>query len=432
MRSPIVLDKLERIAERARTYPHSVFTTLCHHIDVEMLTDAFFALRRDSAAGIDRVTWRQYKRELKANLIDLHQRMKSGTYKAQPSRRVWIDKENGAKRPIAITVLEDKVVERAEVMLLEAVYGQDFYDFSFGFRTGRSQHQALKYFRDNCLVGNGCWIIDVDLKGYFDSIDHGLLIEVIKKRVNDGGLLRLIEKRLKAGVIDQGKVEHDDIGTPQGSVVSPMLSNIFLHHVVDGWFEKEMKPLLTGRSSIVRFADDIRITCAKEEDARMVLAKLKERLAEYKLTINEQKTKLVCFIKPTAGQESGESSTVDFLGFTQYWGKTRAGGWTIKRRTLGTRLRRAKKRIWQWSKEHFHATLSEQHQVLSAKLRGHYNYYGVRCNFEQLQSLYDFTVKTWMRWLKRRSSKHGLNWEKFKALLKMFPLPTPRIVASWV
>jgi len=182
----------------------------------------------------------------------------------------------------------------------------------------------------------------------------------------------------------------------------------------------------------VRFADDIRITCAKEEDARMVLAKLKERLAEYKLTINEQKTKLVCFLKPTAGQEKCENSTVDFLGFTQYWGKTRAGGWTIKRRTMGTRLRRAKKRIWQWSKEHFHAELSVQHKVLSAKLRGHCNYYGVRCNFEQLQSIFDFTVKTWLRWLKRRSSKHGLNWERYKKLLETYPLPTPRITVSWV
>jgi group II intron reverse transcriptase/maturase len=397
-----------------------------------MLTEAFYALRRDSAAGIDGVTWREYKRELEANLTDLHGRLKGGTYEAQPSRRVWIDKENGGKRPIAITVLEDKVVERAEVMLLEAVYDQDFHGFSFGFRRGRSQHQAVKYFRDNCMAGNGCWVIDVDLKGYFDSIDHSLLIGVIKKRVNDGGLLRLIEKRLKAGVMEDGTVEHDECGTPQGSVVSPMLSNIFLHHVVDGWFEREMKPRLAGRSSIVRFADDIRITCAKEEDARTVLAKLKERLAEYKLTINEQKTKLVRFIKPATGEVANPSFTVDFLGFTHYWGKTRSGGWTIKRRTMGARLRRAKKRIWQWIKEHFHAKLPEQHAAVSAKLRGHYNYYGVRCNYEQLQGLYDFTVRAWLKWLKRRTSKHRLNWEKYKKLLETFPLPAPRIVVSWV
>jgi RNA-directed DNA polymerase len=432
-RSPIIGQTLEQIAKRARSYPQTVFTTLCHRIDVAMLTEAFYLLKRNSAAGIDRVTWRQYKKELDANLSDLHQRLKDGTYRAQLSRRVWLEKENGKKRPIAIAVLEDKIVERAEVMLLEAVYEGDFYPFSFAFRKGRNQHHALKYFRDICMESNECWMVDVDLKGYFDSISQALCIDVLKKRVNDGGLLRLINQHLKAGVIDKGSVEYSETGVPQGGVVSPILSNIFLHHVVDTWFEKEVRPALAGRGAMVRYADDIMVKCNSESDARMVLEKLKTRLAEYELTVNAEKTRLVRFCKPTDDRQAKETPAVDFLGFTHYWGKTRNGGWTIKRRTMGKRLRRAKTNIWQWSKEHRHSKLSVQHAVLSAKLRGHYNYYGVRCNYEQMQSLYHFTECTWLRWLRRRSSKHRLNWKKFaEKILKTFPLPKPKIILSWV
>jgi group II intron reverse transcriptase/maturase len=312
------------------------------------------------------------------------------------------------------------------------VYEQDFLGFSYGFRKGRNQHQALKYFRDNCMGSKECWILDLDLKGYFDSIDHELLIGVLRKRVNDGGLLRLILKRLEAGVVEDGTPEYSDTGSPQGSVLSPMLSNIFLHTVIDEWFEREVKPALKGRCIIVRYADDIIVKGGREDEVKQVYEMMLRRLSEFKLQVNEQKTKLVRFCNPTSDQEAEETPTIDLLGFTHYWGKTRYGGWTIKRRTMRKRLRRAMTEIWRWNKKNRHCSLEVQHRILSAKLNGHYNYYGIRCNCEQMDRLYYFTVRTWLWWLKRRTNKHGLNWDKFNTVLSTFPLPTPRIKVSWV
>jgi len=409
--------------------PQEVFTSLCHRIDEDMLRIAFYQLKRDAAAGIDKKTWRQYKEALEDNLIDLHTRLVNNTYEAQMSRRVWLEKDDGRKRPIAIAVLEDKIVQRAEVMIYEAIYEQDFLPFSFAFRKGRNQHQALKYLRDQCIENRICWIVELDLKGYFDSIDRKALVEVIKQRVNDGGLLRLLEKHLKAGVVDKGRIEYSDTGVPQGGIISPMISNIFLHHVLDKWFESSVRP--KGRCFIVRFADDINIGFELQSDVKLALSLIHKRLTEFKLTINQEKTRTVRFARPAATPQVTKPETFDFLGFTHYWGKTRKGWWTIKRRTAGKRFKRAKKSMWEWLRSNRKKPLPDQHEILCSKLRGHYNYYGVRCNYEMLEYLRRFTLRAWLRWLRRRTSKHGLNWQKFVALMEKFPLPAPRISVSW-
>lgn len=429
LRSQPVSTRLRLIAEQAINYPERVFTSLAHLIDVEMLREAYRLTRKDAAAGVDEVTAAEYAEDLEENLADLHERLRTQRYWAQPVKRGWIDKEDGSLRPLGIPALEDKIVQRAVNMILTAIYEQDFYDFSYGFRPGRSPHQALKTLREKCYEMKVNWIVDADVSGFFDNLDHGLLREFIKQRVNDGGILRLIGKWLNAGVLDGEELFHPEKGTPQGGVISPMLANIFLHYVLDEWFETEVKPRMKGRVFLIRFADDFVIGCELEYDARRIMDVLPKRFNRFKLTIHPEKTVLVEFGNPNSQRRSGNAkSTFDFLGFTHYWGKSRRGYWVIKRKTVGKRLRRAKKLLWRWCGYNRHKNLAEQYRILCAKLRGHYQYYGIRCNYRALESVYWNARKAWRRWLGRRHREGYISVEKFEEILNTFPLPTPRIV----
>jgi RNA-directed DNA polymerase len=429
LRSPTVTPKLQRIAAQAAHDPDWVFTTLAHLIDEGFLREAYRHTRKSSAPGIDGVTAQTYAEHLDENLRDLHERLRSGRYQAAPVERVWIEKDDGGQRPIGKPAFEDKIVQRAVAMLLEAVYEQDFYDGSYGFRPGRSPHEALHELRQRCMTEGIGWIVDADVSGYFDSIDRTRLREVLRKRINDGSILRLIGKWLRAGVMEQGALTHPETGVVQGGVISPVLANVFLHHVLDAWFEGEVRPRMQGRCFLLRFADDFVIGCELEADARKIMAVLPKRFARFGLTIHPTKTALIAFRKPKAhqGSESG-NGTFTFLGLTHYWTKSRQGFWVIKRRTARKRLRRTKKSLWRWCRNNRHAPLQYQYQMLCAKLRGHYQYYGIRGNFRLLEEVRRSAERAWRYWLSRRSSKSAIGWKKFWKLMQTYILPIPRIV----
>jgi len=429
MRSPTVSTKLQRITTQAVDYPEDVFTNLAYLIDEDFLREAYHQTCKTSAPGIDGVTAQEYAAHLDENLRDLHERLRSGCYQAPPVERVWLDKEDGRRRPIGKPTFEDKIVQRAVAMLLGAIYEQDFQDCSYGFREGRSPHQALSELREQCLGKNIHWIIDADISGFFDSIDHDLLREAIRHRVNDGSILRLIGRWLTAGVSDGGDLTYPETGSPQGGVISPVLSNIFLHHVLDEWFVRDVQPRMKGRCFLLRFADDFVIGCEVEEDARRIMAVLPKRFARFHLTIHPQKTRLMGFRKP-ARRETADTGngTFDFLGFTHYWAKSRLGNWVLKRRTAKKRVRRAKQALWQWCRHNRHRPLKEQYQALCQKVRGHYQYYAIRGNYRALESLLASVRKAWRYWLGRRSRESYIPWDKFERILKAFPLPRPKII----
>ena len=429
LRSPTVTPKLQRIAAQAARDPDRVFTTLAHLIDEDFLREAYRHTSKSSAPGIDGVTAQTYAEHLDENLRDLHERLRSGRYQAVPVERVWIEKDEGGQRPIGKPAFEDKIVQRAVAMLLEAIYEQDFYDGSYGFRQGRSPHEALHELRQRCMTEGIGWIVDADVSGYFDSIDRTRLREVLRQRVNDGRLLRLIGKWLRAGVVEQGTLTHPETGVVQGGVISPVLANVFLHHVLDAWFEREVRPRMKGRCFLIRFADDFVIGCEQEGDARKIMAVLPKRFARFGLTIHPTKTALIAFRKPEAHQGADRGNgTFDFLGLTHYWTKSRQGFWVIKRRTARKRLRRTKKSLWRWCRSNRHAPLKYQYQMLCSKLRGHFQYYGIRGNFRLLEEVRRFAEKAWRYWLSRRSSKKAIGWEKFEKLMQTYILPIPRIV----
>lgn len=419
---------LQRIAQQAASDPKLVFTSLVHLIDVPFLYEAYRRTRKDAASGVDNVTAAEYAGNLDKNLADLHERLRSGRYRAPPVARVWIDKEDGKKRPIGIPTFEDKVVQRAVAMLLNAIYEGDFHDFSYGFREGRSPHQALKVLREYCMTLGITRIVDADISGFFDTINHGHLMEFIKRRVNDGGLLRLIGKWLNAGVQEAGAVTYSEDGTPQGGVISPLLANIFLHHVLDEWFVREVKPRMKGECFLIRFADDFIIGCTQATDADRVMGVLPKRFGRFGLSIHPTKTRVVSFGKPKRNASVCECDTFDFLGFTHYWTKSRGGYWVIKRRTSGKRQRRTKKALWSWLRKSRHQPMRSQYKDLCAKLRGFFQYYGIRGNFDILESVKEFAKKAWRYWLSRRSSESKIPWDKFQKWLEVLPLPNPRII----
>jgi group II intron reverse transcriptase/maturase len=422
---------LQRIKELARA-PGRVFTSLAHRIDLFLLKKSFRQVRGSNSAGVDKVTAKEYAKNLEMNLYNLHQRLRRGQYVAQPVKRIWIDKEGGKKRPIGITALEDKIVQKAAATILNTVYEGIFHPFSHGFREGHSQHKAIIELRERCHGENINWIIDADVTGFFDNIPKKQLREVIRKRVNDGGMLRLIGKWLHAGVAEGDELSYPETGTPQGAVISPTLSNIFLHTVLDDWFVKELQPLLKGKSFLIRFADDFIIGCQLEGDARRALELLKERFEEFALSLHPEKTKLIPFGRPGKSVKvDRRNGTFDFLGFTFHWAKAMAGFWVIKKKTVGKRLRRFTKGIWEWCKDNRHEPLKEQHRDLCAKLRGYYQYYGVRGNYKPLEVVFEFTEKAWRYWLSHRSHKGGISWAKFEKIRATFALPTPRIVHNF-
>lgn len=431
MSSPTVSTKLARIAEQSKRDATVVFTTLAHLMDEDFLTEAFYQLRKDAAAGIDEMTATEYAVNLGERIADLHRRLVAREYRAQPARRVWIPKGDGGQRPLAILVLEDKIVQRAVAMLLEAIYEPHFCEFSYGFRRQRSAHQALTYLRQQCLEHDINWIIDADIAKFFDTISWEELRAILQKRVNDGAILRLIGMWLHVGVVEGDRVTHQEMGTPQGAPISPILANIFLHTVLDKWFQNDVRTRMNGSCFLARFADDFVMGFNLKSDAERVYRVLPKRFERFGLRIHPEKSRMVQFSRPYWKQGKGPGSFA-FLGFTHYWGKTLSGGWTIKRKTQGKRLSRFLSGIGDWCKEHRHETLAKQYGILSAKLRGHYQYYGVRGNFKMLEVAYEGTRVKWKKWLSRRNSKDRMGWEKFTAQVEeIFDLPKPRIVHAF-
>ena len=425
--SPTVITKLQRIADMAQGHRTQALTTLSHHIDIAWLREAYRRTRKDGATGIDGRTSGEYAVKLEENLQSLLDRFKSGTYRAPPVRRVHIPKGDGSQtRPIGIPTFEDKVLQRAVAMVLEAVYEQDFLDCSYGFRPGRSAHQALEAVRDATMPVGGGWVLEVDIRKFFDTLDQQHLREILHQRVRDGVLLRAIGKWLKAGVMEDGSVSHPDSGTPQGGVVSPVLSNIYLHEVVDEWFHRDVLPRLKGRAQLVRYADDLIISFSREDDARRVLAVLPKRFAKYGLALHPDKTRLVDFRRKDRGNPAGPE-TFDFLGLTHHWGVSRNRRWIVQQRTATDRFSRALHQVREWCRNHRHQPLAAQQSHLAQKLRGHYGYFGVSSNYRALARFYRETRRAWHKWLCRRSRAGYVDWDRMLWLIERFPLPRPRI-----
>src|SRR5712691_1198651 len=418
------------IAELARTKPGTVLFSLHHVIDLEWMKEAYRLTRKDGASGIDGVTAAEYEANLTANLMDLLDRIKSGRYKAPPVRRTYIPKADGSPRPLGIPTFEDKVAQRAIVMVLEAIYEQDFRSCSYGFRPGRSAHAALRQVYSATTLHRQHWVLDVDIRKYFDSIPHSHLRAFLDQRVTDGVIRRMIDKWLKAGVLEDGLLHFATEGTPQGGVISPMLSNIYLHHVLDEWFKNEVRPRLTGSSTLVRFADDFVMTFEHHHDAKRVLEVLGKRLERYGLTLHPDKTRFIDFRPERRGgtQADCKGPPFDFLGFTHTWVKSQRGKNVVRQTTAKSRLARALVAIADWCRKNRHRPLLAQHARLSAKLIGHYAYYGITGNRRQLQRYRQQVAKIWRRWLERRTRSKRLTWVRFNAFLARRPLPPPRII----
>jgi group II intron reverse transcriptase/maturase len=380
--------KLERIAKLAREKPGVRLLTLAHHIDVNWIREAYRRTRKDGARGVDGQSAAQYAEQLEHNLQSLLDRAKSGRYFAPPVRRVHIPKGDGTEtRPIGIPTFEDKVLQRAVAMVIGEVYEQSFYDFSYGFRPGRSAHQALQAIRTAAWRMGGGWIVEVDIKKFFDTVDHTRLREILNQRIGDGVLLRLIGKWLNAGVLEGQNLSHPDEGTPQGGVISPLLANIYLHEILDDWFAWKVRPAIGGSAEIVRYADDFVVLFQRKEDAERFLDVLPKRFGKYGLTLHPNKTRLVSFRTPErVNDDERGTGTFDLLGFTHYWARSRKGRWVVKQKTAKDRFSRALHRLSEWCRWHRHDPLSAQHLALERKLNGHYAYYGITGTSPRLPS----------------------------------------------
>jgi group II intron reverse transcriptase/maturase len=395
---------------------------------------AYEQVRKDGAPGVDGETAASYSKDLDANLRSLLDRAKSGLYKALPVRRVHIPKGAGGKtRPIGIPTFEDKILQRAVAMVLEPIYEQDFMDCSYGFRPGRSAHQALTALREQQITTRVSWVLDADIQGFFDTLDHVQLREFLKRRVRDGVLIRLIGKWLKAGVLEAGCLHRDSKGTPQGGVISPLLANIYLHYVLDEWFVEMVKPRMRGATFLVRYADDFLIGFSDESDARRVLDVLPKRFGKYGLTIHPEKTRLVRFNRPPRSggpPGGGKPETFDFLGFTHYWKKSLRGYWCVQRKTASGRLSRSLRSVAEWCRRNRHLPVREQHEQLVRKMRGHYAYFGITGNGAALVQYWEGVKRIWKTWLDRRSQKAYFAWPAFVRLMNRYPLPKPVVVHS--
>lgn len=425
--------RLQRIAKLAQEDSKRVLLTLGHHIDEKFLREAHRRTRKSGAVGVDGRTAKEYSRDLEGNLQSLLERFKSGLYRAPPVRRAQIPKgDGGSTRAIGIPTYEDKILQRAVQMVLEAVYEQDFLDCSWGFRPGRSAHGALNALRRGLTEMGGGWVLDVDIERFFDSLDHKLLKGFLDLRVRDGVLRRTIHKWLKAGVLENGQLQRPKHGTPQGGVISPLLANIYLHEVLDKWFEYEVKPQLSGRGFLIRYADDVVLVLSNEVDARRVQELLARRLGEYGLRLHPTKTRLVEF-RPRRDDDDRTtgSNGFDFLGFTHFWSRTRKG-WAVKRKTASSRLSRTLRRLRQVLQRHRHQPVAWQHAWLVRALIGHDNYYGLHENRWALRRLrYELTL-LWRKWLSRRTRGKPMPWERYQVLLQRYSLPPPRLrFAAW-
>ncbi len=423
--------ELERISELARENRQLQFLSIAHHFTPAALMEAFKSLRKDASAGVDGIKYGEYRKDAESRIQELHERVRTMRYRAQPLRRIYIPKEDGKQRPISIPALEDKILQKAAVTLLNAIYEQDFYECSYGFRPRRSPHHALDEVGNVICRRPIGWVLEADISGYFDSIVRRQLMEMIERRVKDGSVLRLIGKWINVGVIDEGRLLQSETGTGQGQVISPLLGNIYLHYVLDEWFEQEVKPRLRGEAHEVRYADDFILCFEYREDAERVLEVLKKRFAKYGLTLHPEKTRLIefgRFAMVKSERPGGKPpATFDFLGLTHIAARSRKGRFCIHVQTMKKRLKRSIKAATEWCKTHRHDTLENQQEGLNKKLRGHYNHYGRRTNSRRLWGFYQLVLKVWMKSLNRRTRGRTVTWEKFKHILNRYPLVLPRI-----
>jgi RNA-directed DNA polymerase len=404
-----VSTKLQRIAELARKAPQMAIRTLAHHIDAEFLREAYRQTRKDGAAGVDDQTAADYAVNLEGNLQSLLDRFKSGSYYAPAVRRVEIPKGDGETRALGIPTFEDKVLQRAVAMVLNAVYEQDFLPCSYGFRPDRSAHQALQALWEATMKVGGGWVIEIDIRHFFDSVDHGHLRAFLEQRVRDGVIRRRVDKWLNAGVQQDGAIRYLDGGTPQGGVISPLLANVYLHEVLDVWFERVAQPRLAGSAQLIRYADDAVIVFAREADARRMMTVLPKRFARYGLMLHPEKTKLIDFRRPTG--DGDRPGSFDVLGFTHFWGRSRKGNLVVQRKTARSRFGRALQRVAEWCRKGRHLSVHEQHKTLVAKVRGHYNYFGITGNSRALGRFLHEVKRVWRKWLHRRSNRARMTWE---------------------
>jgi len=423
------------LTQRATAIPEDALTTLAHFIDLDWLREAYRRTRKDGASGVDGQTAADYEQHLEENLSELLDRFKSGSYRAPPVKRVYIPKADGKRlRPIGIPTLEDKVLQRAVVMVLEPLYEVQFSGASYGFRPGRSAHQALEAVWRGIMRHPRGWLIELDIENFFDNVDHRILQSLVARRVGDGVIRRMIGKWLNAGVMEEGRLSHPTQGTPQGGVISPLLANIYLHEVLDRWFEEDVLPRLKSRGFVVRYADDAVLGFAREDDARRVHAVLAKRFAKFNLSLHPEKTRLREFKRPDSqdrpGGGSGITRSFDFLGFTHFWARSRKGKWFVRRKTAKNRFSRALVKINSWCRLHRHKPVLWQHVQLSRKLRGHFAYYGITGNGMRLARFRQAVERIWRKWLARRSCRAKLQWDRFKLFLMQYPLPPARVTHS--
>jgi RNA-directed DNA polymerase len=413
---------LLKVVERAKD-PKFVFFALAHLIDEAALVRAYSRIRKDAAVGVDGITKEQYGQDLERNVRDLHNRLRAMQWRHQPIRRVNIPKEKGKTRPIGISTVEDKLVQEAVREVLEAVYEPVFRDCSYGFRRGRSAHDALRALNGVLYHGKVGWVLEIDIQSFFDSIDRKMLMEMLQERVVDGSLKRLIGKCLHVGVLDGEEYSEPGEGTVQGSTLSPLLGNVYLHHVLDVWFEQDVRPRLRGEGHLVRYADDAVLCFEREDDARRVWEAMAKRFERYGLKLHPEKTRLLPHRNPDRPGTGGDPETFDFLGFTHYWGRSLRGYWTPRVKTRTAKLRRFIGTIAGWCQRHRHMPVKEQHAALTRRIAGHFNYFGVNGNVSCLRHVRRVCEKVWRKWLDRRSQRAHMNWKRFADLLRVFPLP---------
>lgn len=425
---------LARVRDAARQRKKEKFTALLHHVTVDLLRDAFLALKRRAAPGVDGVTWTDYQADLEANLRDLHGRVHRGAYRAQPVRRRFIPKADGKQRPLGITALEDKIVQRAVVSVLEAIYEEDFLGLSYGFRPGRSQHDALDALAVGIRVAHVNWILDADIRSYFDRIDQSWLIRFLEHRIADERVIRLVRKWLAAGVLDEGMWSLSETGTPQGAVVSPLLANVFLHYVFDLWAAQWRRREATGRMIVVRYADDIVAGFERESDARRFWEAMRERLAKFALELHGDKTRLLEFgrfaVPNRQRRGLGKPETFTFLGFIHICGRSRRGAFQLHRISRGDRMRATLQEVKEQLRKRMHDSIASQGRWLRSVVRGYFAYHAVPTNSRALGAFRFHVTNLWRRTLRRRSQKDGFTWERMTKLAAEW-LPPARILHPW-
>ena len=429
-----VSQKLERVRQAAKLRKKERFTALLHHVTVEFLEKAFYALRRRAAPGVDGQTWADYEGNLDEHLQALHGRIHSGAYRALPVRRRFILKADGKQRPLGVTALEDKIVQRAVVEILNAVYEADFLGFSYGFRPGRSQHDALDALATGITTTPVNWILDADIKGFFDAVSQDWLVRFLEHRIGDTRIIRLVQKWLKAGVLNEGELSVSELGTPQGAVASPLLANVYLHYVFDLWADRWRRREAKGKVIIVRYADDIVVGFQYEADGRRFCDAMRERLAQFALALHPDKTRLLEFGRYAAERRQqrglGKPETFTFLGFTHVCSKSRRGTFMLRRKSRADRMRAKLRDIKEQLRKRMHESIPVQGTWLAQVVRGYFAYHAVPMNIHALQSFRHNVMKLWRRALRRRSQKDGMNWERMHKIGNDW-LPPAKILHPW-